>query len=79
MATVQPSQREEILAVLSHPAKQIRESLRPWFERTDALDYARQRAGDYVQSAVEQLDVLPPGPARDTLHRLAQFVITRQN
>jgi len=79
LSTVEPSARQQILAVLSDPAKEIRESLRPWFNQTDALDYARHRASDYVQSAVDQLDVVPAGPIRDVLHKLAQFVITRQN
>ena len=77
--TVEQAQRRQILAVLSDPARQLRELLRPWFDETDAFDYDRHRADKYVQSAIGELDTLPPGPIRDVLHKLAEFVITRQN
>jgi len=77
--TIERPERQQVLAMLADPAKQTRESLRPWFERTDAMDYTREKAEQYVGLAVAQLDTLPPSPIRDVLARLARFVTTRRN
>ncbi|HLA85484.1 MAG TPA: polyprenyl synthetase family protein [Thermoguttaceae bacterium] len=82
LAVLDPSDRDDLLGVLSDADAengQTREALRPWLARTDALDYARRRADDFVQQAIAELDALPSGPLRDVLARLAEFVITRQN
>lgn len=43
----------------------------------DALDKARAQAQLLVQQAINQLDVLPPSPARDALADLAQMIVDR--
>jgi geranylgeranyl pyrophosphate synthase len=48
-------------------------------ENSDAIAYARERAVVFSQLAVQQLDVLPPSPARDSLAGLAEFVVRRQH
>lgn len=79
LEVIDPSERETVLAALADAGRDSRETLRPWLARTDALDYARRRAENYVQLAVDQLEVLPPTPARDALARLARFVVAREN
>ncbi len=41
-------------------------------------DYARQRAGECIARAQAKLAVLAPSEARESLHELAEFVLTRR-
>jgi len=43
-----------------------------------SLEYARQAAGARIRHALDLLAALPPGPARDALATLAEFVVTRR-
>ncbi|MFI4875252.1 MAG: polyprenyl synthetase family protein [Blastopirellula sp. JB062] len=70
-------ERRQILAIVEGPAQQRGPQLRPWLKRCDALGYARGRANQYVQSAIEALSILPASQARATLERLASFVTAR--
>jgi octaprenyl-diphosphate synthase len=79
LATLDPPDRQQVLAALSDPAGRNRDALRPWFDRTDAIAYARRRAGDYVQLAIDQLAAVPPSPIREVLVNLARFVVAREN
>ncbi|MBN2217561.1 MAG: polyprenyl synthetase family protein [Pirellulales bacterium] len=79
LEVIDPPEREAVLAALADAGRDSRETLRPWLARTDALDYARRRAEDYVQLAVDQLELLPSTPARDALVGLARFVVAREN
>jgi octaprenyl-diphosphate synthase len=72
------SDRRQILEILTHPDPSHRRALRPWLQRYDAVDYARQKALVYVRIAQDQLEELPPSSARDSLGRLAEFVVGRQ-
>jgi len=79
LGAIDGSDRRSILDVLARAGQNAREELRPWLARTDAIDYARRRADEYVQSAVDQLDAVPPTPVRDVLAQLARFVVTRDD
>ncbi|WP_435063768.1 geranylfarnesyl diphosphate synthase [Halobaculum sp. EA56] len=46
-------------------------------EDAGSIDYAREMAEDLTARSKERLDVLPEGPARDTLADLADYLITR--
>lgn len=72
------SDRRRVVEILAHPDPDHRRALRPWLERYDAVGYARQKALLYVRIAQEQLEELPPTPARESLKLLADFVIGRQ-
>jgi geranylgeranyl pyrophosphate synthase len=52
--------------------------LRSWLDRSDAIAYSRQKAQGYVQLALDELEILAPSPAADSLRGVAEFVITRQ-
>ena len=70
--------RAELLEILSRSGNHRREALRPWFERSDALSYARDRALQYARLAADELDEFPAAEIRDALKRLTDFVVTRK-
>jgi len=74
-----PAQRAEVLAILSGQDNHRRQALRPWLERADAVAYSQQKAAEYVLAAMGELERVPPGPAADSMRRLAEFVIRRQH
>ena len=41
------------------------------------IEYAGRRAEEHRTKAVEAIATVPPSPARDALHDLASFVISR--
>jgi octaprenyl-diphosphate synthase len=43
-----------------------------------SVDAARRRAEEYVASAVAELEILPRTPARETLRRIAGYVLVRR-
>ncbi len=73
-----PEARCRLLAQLNSSDNHRRETLRPYWESSDSLVYAREKATVFSQLAVQQLDLLPPSPARDSLAGLAEFVVSRQ-
>ena len=75
---VDAGQRAEIVAMLSRPDDAKLSNLRPWFEGCDAIDYSRKKAAWFVQCAIEELEIVPPSPARDALRGIAEFVLARQ-
>jgi octaprenyl-diphosphate synthase len=74
-----PEARQRLLAQLDCSDNHRRETLRPYWDNSDSLVYAREKAIVFSQLAVQQLDALPPSPARDSLAGLAEFVVSRQN
>jgi len=46
-------------------------------ESYEALDFASRRANEYAEAAREYLGGFPPGPERDALTALADYVLTR--
>ena len=78
MDQVSPSERIELVGLLSASDNHRLETLRTWFERSNAISYARDRAVSFAQLAAEQLRALPPGPAFNCLHGITEFVVNRQ-
>jgi len=78
LSEASPEDRSELLAVLGSSDDHRLERLKPWFLRSDAVGYAQQQAIVHVSRAKAQLDLVPPGPARESLRQLADFVVTRQ-
>ncbi|MHC4179247.1 MAG: polyprenyl synthetase family protein [Planctomycetota bacterium] len=70
--------RAELLEILSRSGNHRREALRPWFERSDAISYARDGALRYARLAADELDRFPATEVRDVLRRLTEFVVTRK-
>jgi octaprenyl-diphosphate synthase len=75
--TVGAEKRAELVAILSRSGNHHRDSLQPWFERYDAIAYAREKAELFTRQAGEQLALLPTTTASDSLRGLTDFVVTR--
>jgi octaprenyl-diphosphate synthase len=75
--TVSPKERVELNSLLSRSDNHHRDALRPWFERYDAIPYARQRARSFTRQAGGELAGLPPTPACKSLLGLTDFVVSR--
>jgi len=69
--------RSEVVGILGRPDDHRVEALRPWLQRYDAISYAQHAALRFVRRAQEDLDRVPPSPARETLKELAEFVVLR--
>jgi octaprenyl-diphosphate synthase len=78
LQTAAPAQRDELTALLARSDNHRRDVLRPWLQKSDALDYARQKARQFTARASDELDVIPPSSARDALRGLTHFVIDRR-
>ena len=74
-----PDTRGKLIAELRACGEQQRDILRPYWDATDAIAYAREKAVVFSQLAAQQLDILPPSQARDSLLGLTEFVVSRQN
>jgi octaprenyl-diphosphate synthase len=75
--TMADHDRTELVSVLSRSENHHRDVLRPWFERHDAIAYARERARQFTEHAVRELALLPSTPALDGLRGLTDFVVMR--
>jgi geranylgeranyl pyrophosphate synthase len=74
-----PDARPWLLAQLNGSDNHRRDTLRPYWDNSDSLEYAREKAIVFSQLAVQQLEMLPSSPARDSLAGLADFVVSRQH
>jgi octaprenyl-diphosphate synthase len=74
-----PDVRGKLIAELRACGEHQREILRPYWDSTDAIPYAREKANVFSQLAAQRLDGLPPSQARDSLAELAEFVVSRQH
>ena len=77
VAQATADERDEVTAILHRQDNRRREALMPWFERFDALNYARNAATRYAEQARESIASLPQTPARDVLMQLTEFVVCR--
>jgi octaprenyl-diphosphate synthase len=71
-------ERAEVLDILARRDDGCLTALRPYLDRSDAIAYCRQKAMAFICRAADELDLLPPSPAADSLRGLAEFVVTRQ-
>jgi len=74
-----PDVRSRLISRLNTSDNHHREFLRPYMDTSDSIAYAREKAIVFSQRAVQQLDVLLPSAARDSLTGLAKFVVSRQH
>ncbi|MHB8970623.1 MAG: polyprenyl synthetase family protein [Pirellulaceae bacterium] len=71
------AQRRDILEVLRGNPRRSSEALRTVFQRLDVLTYTRNKAQAFAQLALDQLAALPDSPAKQSLCRMAAFVVQR--
>ena len=72
-----PTQREQLLTLLSGQSNGQLESLRNSFAQFDALNYTRDTGRRFAEQALEQLAPLPSSPAEQSLRKLGEFVVNR--
>jgi len=73
-----PGEKNELLGLLSDSGNHRLEMLRKWFDESDAISHARNQAISFTRLAAKELSALPPSPALDSLHGIAEFVVNRQ-
>jgi octaprenyl-diphosphate synthase len=78
LSQVDDGQRAQLLTTLSSTDGQCRDALKPWWEGSDALVYARRKAACFVRRAVEKLPPLPAMAPDGPLKQLAEFIVARQ-
>jgi len=78
LSQISREERADVEAVLSNSNNHHRKALEPWFERSDAISYARQKAVSSTRRAVDELDAAPPSETREVLRQLADFVVNRR-
>jgi len=74
-----PGQRRNVLALLHDRPPGAEEDLKQLFDRYDALTYTRDKAREFAQRALAQLDALPESSARHSLRKLGEFVVDRSH
>ncbi|MCY0886689.1 MAG: polyprenyl synthetase family protein [Firmicutes bacterium] len=73
-----PLSRDALLAVLgAEPGPGTTDQVRTILQSSGAIDYALEKAGDYIKEALERVAALPAGAARTALESLARFVLDR--
>ncbi len=77
LATASPNDAQQIRELLSQPNAETWTQLLPFFERSDAIDYARSQADKYATEARNQLADLPESPAKTILEDITDFVTQR--
>jgi octaprenyl-diphosphate synthase len=70
-------QRQTLIDQLTGGDGRRADWLLPLLERSEAIEYARERAGQFARSALQSLDSLPPSPSRDVLATMTDFVVRR--
>jgi octaprenyl-diphosphate synthase len=76
LRSVDASTRSDLCAMLGSPGS-LDGRLDEMLLRHGSLDYVRQRAGQYTQEALEAIDPLPPGQAKEALMQTAKFLTSR--
>ncbi|HEX5053803.1 MAG TPA: polyprenyl synthetase family protein [Planctomycetota bacterium] len=73
-----PSEAERLRTVLGKTEAEGLRLLRSEFPLEHAIAYAMEEAQRRIRKAQASLSLLPRGPARDALHQLAGFVLSRR-
>jgi octaprenyl-diphosphate synthase len=74
-----PSQGVAIVrGMLTGERPYTREKLVDLLNETGSIEYAMSVASECVREAIDRLDVLPSSDARDSLRRMAQFIVCRR-
>jgi octaprenyl-diphosphate synthase len=77
MQTAPREHKDLLRSLLTHNDADKAERIRNLILPSDSIAYARKRAGDFVQQAVNAALQLAPSPARDALVAMARFVVER--
>lgn len=77
LAEATPEDAAKIREMLAHPSAESKAELNRLLKAGDALEYARQRAFEYVEGARAALACLADSPARQVLELLTEFVVVR--
>jgi octaprenyl-diphosphate synthase len=76
LRSVDTSTRDGVCAMLADPGS-LDDRLEEMLLRHGSLDYVSQRARHYAKEAVQALDCLPAGQARQALTQTAEFLVRR--
>jgi octaprenyl-diphosphate synthase len=79
LETSDSQSRAEIVELLCSNRRAERRQIHDWLERSDALQYTRDKAHWYARAAHEETRYLPPSPAREVLVALCDLVVSRQD
>ncbi len=81
-ATSSPDDRRRLESLISDRTEDAagsrRARLTEQFDLGPSLEYAFQRADDFIREATDSIDPLPPSAAKDALRAVAEFVICRK-
>lgn len=78
LSQLNPDERADLITQLEQGGAAGRAALIESLERTDALEYARNKARKFAHEAREQLECLEPSPARSVLEQLTELVLARR-
>ena len=78
LSQLNSADRGTVVALLTSTDSNRREKLEPWLTQSDGIRYSRETALGYAREAQAELALLPEGPARDALERLAESVVRRE-
>ncbi len=77
LSSVGTDDRVQIISLLKREGNHHRDALKAWFDRCDAIPYARQKAISFTQRAADELAAVPAGDATNSLRGLTEFVVSR--
>jgi len=77
LETADDREAAELREWLARPDENTAAALLPYLEKSDALEYTRQRAAEFAANARTQLAILPPTPAKRILEAVTDFVTER--
>ena len=69
--------RDQLVRVLGNGHTVARTTVRGWLEQSGSIDYAYAAASQYLASAHRHVETLSPGPAREALKLVVDFVVQR--
>jgi len=76
-ANAEPARKQRVRQLLAAPNPGVRGLLRPEFEATGSLTYARERALEYSAAAIAELGCLPSSEYRSILEFMADRAVRR--
>jgi octaprenyl-diphosphate synthase len=77
LANAHPQRRRRLASALLEPAGKLSQDVVDTLQETGSIEYAFAKARRCVQTALDQLDLLPQSPARDSLVGMAEFILRR--
>ncbi|MGQ9505067.1 MAG: polyprenyl synthetase family protein [Thermogutta sp.] len=77
LAVCEENERKELLTLLRNQPEGYRQLIRQKLLEAGAIEYAQDRARDFISAAIGRLCRFVPSPALDAVRQLAMFVISR--